>query len=250
MFKKILLRSVAGATAAGSALAMSLVAAPAVVTSAPEIRNVACDEKYQGSVSTTTQLSLERAVAIYGVSTTATAKVTRDEAGAKSPTGRVKFTLLNPGGGVRNAWVVGLSGGEASITLPQDLPARATYTVRARYMPGCSIFAGSSSAPAYYTVNKAGTRTGVNAPNITRGENARVNVEVRSGSPLTPVGQVRIVVLRQAKVLASQTHRLRGGKVSATFRKFPVGYYDVEVRYLGTRNFRASKGADDFRVSR
>ena len=42
MFKKVLLRSIAGATALGSVLAVSLVATPAVVTSAPEIRNVAC----------------------------------------------------------------------------------------------------------------------------------------------------------------------------------------------------------------
>jgi hypothetical protein len=249
MFKKILLRSVAGATAIGSALAFSAVTAPAVVTASPEIRNVACEVKYPGSVSTATQLTLGRSVGVYGVANSATATVSTDEAGAKTPTGRVRFTL-SADGKVLRAWTVSLRGGEATVGLPRRLGAQETYNVVARYLPGCSVFKPSTSNIAYYSVNKAGTNPAVNAPNVTRGDNARVNVNVRSASPFAPGGKVRMVVKRHGRVLAKQVRTLRGGKASATFREFAVGRYRVEVRYLGTRNFRPGSGADVFRVTR
>jgi hypothetical protein len=251
MFKKILLRSVASTAAIGSALAVSLVATPAVVTTAPEIRNVACEVKYPSSVSTTTQLSLGRSVGAYGVANFATARVSRDEAGKKTPVGKVRFRLFNPNGKVRNAWTVALRNGEATVGLPARLGAQRTYTVRASYIPpDCSVFQGSASPPAYYTVQKAGTRTIVRAPNRTRGQNGRVNVTLRSGSQFTPQGKVRIVVKRGDRVVARQVRKLQGGKTTAVFRKFAVGKFNVRAVYLGTPNFKRSAGNTTFRVTR
>jgi hypothetical protein len=253
MFKKILLRSVASTAAIGSALAVSLVATPAVVTTAPEIRTVACEVPYPSSVSTTTQLSLGRSVGAYGVSNMATARVSRDEAGGKTPGGRVRFRLFNPNGAVRNSWTVQLRNGEATVGLPARLGAQSTYTVRANYIPpSCSVFQGSQSAPAYYTVNKAGTRTVVNAPNRTRAQKGRVNVAVRTGSPFTPQGKVRVVVKRNGngKVVARQVRKLQGGTTTAVLRKFAPGRFNVRVVYLGTKNFKRSTGNDTFRVTR
>jgi hypothetical protein len=227
---------------------MSVVASPAVVTSAPEIRNVACTVKYPGSVSTSTQLSLGRSVGIYGVANSATATVSTS--GAKTPVGRVRFTLSADGSVIR-AWTVTLRGGEATVGLPRRLGAQETYAVEAFYLPpDCSVFAKSRSNIAYYSVDKAGTNPAANAPSITRGENGRVNVNVRSASPLAPGGKVSLVVKRNGRVLAKQTRTLSGGKASAAFRKFAVGRYRVEVRYLGTGNFTGSRGADGFRVTR
>jgi hypothetical protein len=251
LFKKILLRSVASTAAIGSALAVSLVATPAVVTTAPEVRNVACEVKYPGSVSTTTQLSLGRYVGAYGVANFATARVSRDEANAKTPVGRVRFRLINPDGTLRRAWKVQLRNGEATVGLPRRLGAQNTYTVRANYIPpDCSIFQRSASAPAYYTVNKAGTRTVVRAPDRTHGQNGRVNVRLRTASPFTPQGKVRIVVKRGDRVVARQVRKLNDGKVSANFRKFAVGKFNVRAVYLGAKNFKRGAGNTGFRITR
>lgn len=248
MFKKIIFRSVAGATAIGSALAISLVASPAVVTSAPEIRNVACEVKYPGSVSTTTQLSLGRSVGSYGVANSATATVSTG--GAKTPRGRVRFTLSADGSVIR-AWTVSLRGGEATVGLPRRLGARETYAVEAFYLPpDCSVFARSRSAIAYYSVNPASTRTRVSAADVARGDNPVAVVALRSPSPFAPTGKVRIVLKRNGRVLAKQVRALSGGEATATFRTFRVGQYRVKVRYFSTRNFTGSGGATRFSITR
>lgn len=249
MFKKVLLRSVVGATAVGSMLTMSLVSAPSVVTSAPEIRNVACGVKYPGSVSTTTSLKLSRSIAVYGSSNKATATVSRDDSD-KTPGGSVRFSLS--GNGVNKSWTVSLSGGDASVSLPRNLEAGNTYTVKARYFPpDCSVLKGSSDS-AYYTVVKAKTLRSVNAPDVDRGERARVSVVVSSQRPgmFTPRGQVRIVVKRAGNVLLSKTVTLQDGRVRTSLKKFRPGSYDVVARYFGTTNFSGARGSDDFRVRR
>ena len=249
MFKKFVLRSLAGATAVGSALTLSLVSTPSVVTSAPEIRNVACSVKYPGSVSTTTQLSLSRSIAVYGSTNTAKATVSRDDSD-KNAGGSVRFTLS--GGGVNKAWTVSLSGGAASVTLPKSLEAGNTYTVNAQYSPpSCSVLKPSSDS-AYYTVVKAKTLRSVNAPDVDRGERASVSVVVSSQRPgmFTPRGQVRIVVKRGGNVLATKTVALQDGRVRTSFGKFRPGSYDVVARYFGTSNFNGARGTDDFRVRR
>jgi hypothetical protein len=250
MFKKILLKSVVGATAVGSALTMSAVAAPSVVTSAPELNNVACSEQYPGSVSTTTQLKLSRAIAQYGSTNVAHVTVSGDKAGSKA-NGSVTFTLS--GEGVSESWTKSVKGGQASVTLPRKLAAGNTYTVRAKYTPGdCSVFKGSESKAAYYSVNKANTMRRVHAPNVDRGQRARVSVAVSSARPgmFTPRGQVRIVLSRRGEKLAVKTLRLEDGRVRASFGKLRPGSYDVVVRYFGTGNFRSTRGTDGFRVRR
>jgi hypothetical protein len=250
MFKKILLKSVVGATAVGSALTMSAVAAPSVLTSAPEISNVACSEQYPGSVSTTTQLKLSRAIAQYGSTNVAHVTVSGEKAGDKA-NGSVTFTLT--GGGVSESWTKSVKGGQASVTLPRKLAADNTYTVRAEYTAGeCSVFKDSESKAAYYSVNKANTMRRVNAPNVDRGQRARVTVAISSARPgmFTPRGQVRIVVSRGGDKLATKTVRLEGGRALVKFGKFRPGSYDVAVRYFGTGNFKGARGTDGFRVRR
>ena len=207
---------------------------------------------YPGSVSTTTR-SPRAPVAIYGVSTTATARVSRDEAGAEDAGWELRFILKNNDGSVRKSVDRGRSpAARPPITLPRRLPSKRTYTVRARYIPpSCTIFKPSSSQRGRTTPSaRPAPAPAVNAPNVHRGERAHVHVKVRSGSPLDPHGRVRIVVERNGKAIASQVHRLRSGRANATFRRFHPGHYNVKVRYLGARNFRASHGEDDFRVYR
>lgn len=243
MFKKFLLRSLAGATAIGSALALSLVATPGGLPSAPEIRNVSCVQ-YPSRAATTTDVSVPWAAA-YGTATRATATVS---SGAGTPTGSVKFILLNDSGSVLDTWTKDLSSGKASVWLPRSLPAGQTYTVRGRYDPGCSPFAGSGDT-AYYTVEKATTTTSVNAPDVKRGADARVSVVV-SSKVFTPRGNVRIIVVRNGMVIASTTRTLSRGRASATFGKYRVGSYTAKATYLGARNFSRSQGSDGFHVLR
>lgn len=252
MFKKIMLRSVSGATAVGAALAMTLSTTPAVVTTAPEIRNVACEVKYPGSVATTTQLSLARPLGVYGDANFATARVSRDEAGAKTPDGPVRFLLTNPDGSLRRIWFVQLQDGEATVRLPRRLDAQTTYRMRASYRPDdCSVFERSSSAPRYYTVEQAATRTFVGAPNVTRAERPRVRVAVGSESRFTADGRVRIVLKRDGRVLARKDRFLNDdGRAFTRFGKVRPGRYRVVVRYFGNQNFERSRGVSGFRVTR
>jgi len=238
MFKKIFMRSLTGATAVGATLALTVAATPAL-TSAPEIRNVACTVPYQGSVATSTDLRVRPAVGIYGTPARAVAKVTSNDG---TPTGRVKFTL-----GARH-WTVKVSGGTAVVRLPRGLRAQNTYKVRALYLPLCSRFQRSTDV-AYYTVKKAPTHTLAKAPNVTRGTKARVHVTVGSRF-FTPHGKVRITVLKRGHVVATAVRKLRRGHAFARFGKYRVGRYSAMAVYLGNRNFRRSSDSDVFRVTR
>lgn len=250
MFRHIIVKSVATLTAVGGALAMSLAATPAVITSAPEIRTVSC-HGYPADVSTTTQLSLRRTVGIYGSFNRATALVSADETGSGTPTGSVQFRLFDSDGNRLQSWLVGVDGGLASVVLPSTLPSRETYRITARFVPGnCATFGPSSAAPAFYTVNKAPTNTVVFAPNRERDQHPRVAVVVSSRSPLRVGGEVRIVITRRAVVVARRTVDLSDEQAVAWFRVLRPGYYDVEARYLGSRNFVRSRGEDDFRIFR
>lgn len=250
MFKNILLRSVAGATALGSALTISLVATPAVVTSAPDIQNVACTVQYPSSVSTSTGVSLAKKFAVYGARNSATASVARTDGSSKTPGGSVRFILSKQGGSVIQRWTASLSGGQATVFLPRRLPARSAYSVTARYLPpGCTIYKPSSGSNGF-SVFPGTTATGVNAPNIRRGQIARARVTVTSDSPFTATGRVTVVLSRRGNQLASKTYTLDSGSVTASFGRRRVGTYTVTAYYKGTNNYKQSQGADDFRVRR
>lgn len=248
MFKKFIYRSVAGATAVGSVLAVSLIATPATVTSAPAIRNVAedCNLQYPSSVATSTDLKLTRIAAQYGTQNVATVLVTRDDAGSRKPVGRVRVSI-------GNAWsrTVRLVDGQASVDLPHTLNAGNTYTVRARYIPpSCSMFAASRDL-ASYTVFRARVRLAVNAPNVARGVRPRVNVLATSRTGVTVPGSVRVTILRQAVVVGRKWAALDSdGRVRVFFPRKRPGYYNVEVFYPRKANFTRATGEDDFRVFR
>jgi hypothetical protein len=246
MLKKLMLRSVASATAVGSVVAMSLAAGPATVSSAPAIKNVACTIEYQASVATTTTLSLQRSGAQFGVRNAATVTVSRDDAGARTPRGSVRIWIV---GGP--SWTVSLRDGSASVSFPRRLGSGETYTVRARYnAPSCSVFADSSAAPRYYTVHQARTNMDVDARNLRRGMRPRVDVNVWSATGPTPPGRVQVVLTRNAVQVGSKWARLDGGETRVWFPRKRPGVYDVSVRYPQRKNFRWSNGEDEFRIFR
>lgn len=244
MFTKHVIKSVAGATAVGATLAMSLVATPAVVTTAPEIRTVAC--AYPDSIATLADVTLRRVAAPYGTSNLASVTVERTDTGGAA-TGSVRFTVAS-GGSVYSAATVTLSGGSASWTMPSRLPSSRTYTVRADYRPTCRFRADSDAA--FYTVYRARTNTSVEVRNVSRGVTPVARGFVASPSPLNPPGRVRIVVTRRAVEVHRETVPLQGGAFSASLRRFRPGYFQVEATYLGSTHYKSSKGEDDFRVFR
>lgn len=250
MFKKILLRSFVGTTVLSSALAVSLVANPAA-TSAPELRTVDnhCEEPYPGSVTTSTDIDLRTPVGVYGAFNTATATVSASE---DVSDGTVRFVVTTDGSTVNTQTRPVNANGVATISLPRYLKAASTYTISATYVPEeCSVLAGSSSSPdGSYTVYKRGTQTVADAPSRARGRRPVVKVAVDSGLPRYAQGKVRIAISRRDNVLASRVVGLNDGSARALFRTMRPGRYDVAVRYLGARNFRASSDGDGFRIRR
>lgn len=248
MFKKLIYKSVAGATAVGSLLAVSLVATPATITSAPAIRNVSdhCANQYAHTVSTTTDLQLARTAAQYGTRNVASVQVSRDDAGASQPVGRVRVSILG-----LQSWTVRLVDGMATVALPRTLTARRTYIVVARYLPrDCSVFAASRSNRSYYTVIRAGVRLNVDAPNVDSSVRPRVDVQARSLTGVTVPGSVRVRLYRDAVLVDVKWAMLDDGFVRVFFPRKRPGVYDARVYYPARTNFSVASGEDDFRVFR
>ena len=247
MFLKALAKSAAVSAAVGGLLAAAVVSGPAVTSAAPTFENVACGVEYPASVATSTALSLERAGGMYGVQNGALVKVSRTDAGSGAPRGEAVIRIA----GIKT-YRVSLRGGEATVSFPRDLAAGETYTVSARYIPPtCSVYSTSSAADRYYTVKKAATKTSVDAGNIRQGQRPQADVAVRTATPTTAVGNVRVILSRNAVRQDVKTVSLSDGKASVSFaRARRAGVYDIDVKYLGTRNFTRSAGDDDLRCSR
>lgn len=256
MFKKIFVKSAATTAAVGSALALSLVANPAVVATAPAISNVACAPgAYPSSVSTTTTVSLNRAMGQYGMYKTAVASV---DAGDEIATGSVRFVLYNSStGAVLHRDNVDLDAtAQADVALPRYLRANQSYMLTASYIPGESCYQGSDATAAFHTVFKRKTATDVNAPNRTVRQRPTVTVSVAPTATGglyvadNAPGRAKVVVKKKGRVVRSTTVRLSGGSMRVSFSRLRTGYYTAQVRYLGNVNFAASSGADSFRVRR
>lgn len=253
MFTKVLFKSAATTAAVGTALAVSLVATPSAVTTAPELRTVSsvpaeyCDDaSYAGEVATTTTLKLGRAMGRYGMPNKATATVTD---GDLTPTGSVRFVLYNGAGRVVGSTTVGLVDGVATWAMPRNLRARQTAKVSANYL-GEDCFAPSQGDLGFYTILPRGTWTQVDAPNRRRVWRPRVDVAVRSYAPYAAQGAVRIRITRNGQVVRGKRVWLRGGERTVFFKRLRPGVYDVRVNYVGHRNFIRSAGSDRFRVFR
>ncbi len=248
MFTKMLLRSVATSVAAGSVFAASLVATPALVATAPEIRTVACDS-YAAEAPTTTTLTLARAAGQYGAVNRATATVTD---GSATPTGSVRFTIYDQTTGtVTPGDTVELTDGQATLQMSRYLRANRTYMVTANYLPDDSCeFRPSDADAKFYTVYKRRTTTDVNAPNRRVRQPVKVGVVVSAPFQEGLGGKARVVITRsgKAKVLRSAVVRLTDRRAVATLTSLRPGLYTAKVRYLGHVNYAASSGADSFRV--
>lgn len=254
MFKKVIFKSAATTAAVGSALALSLVSSPAMVSTAPELRTVSSvpaeyceDESYAGDVSTSTSLELGRSMGRYGMPNKATATVTDGEL---TPSGAVRFTAYNGAGNVVASTTVSVNdGGVATWWMPRNMRARQTTAVSANYL-GENCFAPSQANLAFYTILPRGTWTDVSAPNRKRNWQPRVDVAVRSRAPYSARGPVRVTISRNGKVVRGKRTFLRGGERTVFFPRLRPGIYDVRVSYLGNVNFNRSSGADRFRVYR
>lgn len=160
MLTTITLRSIAGATALGSALAVSSLTGPGAEVAAPGIRNVACE--YAPAGTSTTDLTLQRSLGRFGDANRATVVVA---AGDTVPEGRVRLAL----DGTTRAVKPLNPTGTATFGLPGHLHADLTHTVTATFVPAEACAVDGSSDSAYYTVFKRGTKTGVAAPGGARG---------------------------------------------------------------------------------
>lgn len=252
MFKKMLLKSAATSAAVGGLFAASLVATPAVVATAPEIRTVACDI-YAPAAPTETTLTLSRAGGKYGAINEATATVTD---GAATPTGSVRFTIYDQTRGTATPGdTVGLDpNGQATLRLSRYLRANRTYMVTANYLPGDScVFEPSDADAKFYMVFKRNTRTVVDAPARRRTQRPVVNATVGARYFEERLwGKARVVITKKGsnKALRATTVRLSSRAASVSFKRLRPGLYTAKVRYLGNANYAASSGADDFRVRR
>lgn len=252
MFKKLLFKSVVSATAVGSALTVSLVSTPAVVTTAPEIRTVACGDAYTPRLATSTSVSFIRdgasvASGEYGSAVRGVATVSSS---GGTPTGNVRFVLWDSTRGSQvGAWTAPMSRGAASLALPTYLPAQRTYRLSADYRPsGC--FKDAETVGKSYTVVSRRTSTRATAPNRTRRQTPLVDVTVGSSISQAVTGKVSVVVRRSGSVVRRGTVTLSRESGRIGFRRLSPGLYTVTATYLGNTNFRVSSDRDDFRVYR
>ena len=255
MFKKLLLRSVATSAAVGSVFAASLVATPAVVATAPEIRTVACD--YPATAATETVLDLSREGGHYGAINWATATVSATDGGNAVPTGAVRFAVRDQTRGVvTDAATVGLDGnGQAELRLNRYLRANRTYMVTATYIPDdtCEFQVSEARTASFYFVFKRNTSTAVDAPSVRRFTRPAVTVSVGNRYFEERLwGKVRVVITKKGsnKALRATTTRLTDRAATVSFKRLNPGLYTAKVRYLGNVNYAASSGADGFRVRR
>lgn len=242
MFKRILVKSVAGVAAVGSALAMTVVAGPATTSAAPELRAVACS--YPAEEQSTTTLELLRSFGRFGDINRAVATVTTATGPAE---GRVRL-LVN--GNLRAVKKLNANG-QATFGLPRYLRAQSTHSIIVKYVPADDCAATRSRDAGHYSVVKRRTQTEVNAPNRVRGRNPVARVQVSSVVPRSPRGKVRVIIRRDGRAVADRVVRLnRDAAARVRFRKMRVDTYKVRVRYLGAMNFTRSTDTTSFRVRR
>ncbi len=248
MLRSVFGRSLASTTAAGSVLALAGLVGPAAVVSVPSLSLVACRDNYPNAVRTAANLDLSDSLVEYGTRPTASVTVSSTTG---RPTGSVRFVVDG------RSWDVALSGGRASQTLPGNLEANETYTVRARFVPDCATgqFAPSSDSQAL-TVFKAATRVGpVVASGTKRSKSLAIEAVVGSRSK-SPEGEAKVVVSKGRQEFKKKVDvvPVGGGDslVRATFGKQvrSLGTWDVEVVYLGSDNFKSSRKSTTFTVTR
>ncbi|HET7735993.1 MAG TPA: Ig-like domain-containing protein [Nocardioidaceae bacterium] len=230
MIKKILGRSVGGTAIAG----LVLTAAP-VTVAAPQIVQVACP--YPATIASSTNLTLSRYVAQFGAVTSATITVS---SGAGTPGGQVRLVVNGKSKGLKT-----LSAGTATYQLPRRLAARKTHTVKAEYVGSC-VHQPSASTKSY-SVFKAKTST---RGKVVKAKAAKFRARVTASTGiLVKSGKVAFVVKKAngTKVRAG-IRKVRRGVARVDLKNLPRGNYKLVTRYLGTGNFKASRGVKRFRV--
>lgn len=250
MFKRALFKSVVGAVALGSALAVAQFAAPATNVASRSIVDAASQcTNYSSDTYTVLDLVLSHMGGHFGDSNTATATVKTTD-GRRVSNGSVRFSIS---GHPEYTTTVGVgSTGQASFAIPRRLPARATYSVDAIYLPSCANFRKSSDNPKGYTVYKAGTTVGrVGAADIRRGGHPVVNVHVTSGTGIAVYGKVKVNLVYNSVVRKSRTVSLSAGDARVAFsRTYKRGDWRAKVTYLGTNNFKGDTNSTTFRITR
>jgi len=231
MIKKVLGRSLGGTAIAG----LVLTAAP-VAGTAP-FALMAC-EGYPPPTTTSTTLTLQRAIATYGTKTTATIHVT---SGTNTPvTGKIRLVVDGNTKGISD-----ITNGVATRLLPRKLRAKMTHTIRVDFIATC-LLAGSS-ATKKYSVFRAKTATRARVVKAARAKfRARV---IGSTGLVVRKGKVAFVVRNaQGVKIRSSVRRVRAGVARTDLRNLGAGRYKVIARYLGSQNWKASRGVKRFRV--
>lgn len=233
MFKKVLGRSLGGTAIAG----LVLTAAPVAVS--PSFVMVAC-EGYPPPATTSLTLTLDRSFASYGTKTNATIKVTT---GANTPVDGTVRLVVN--GRHRGLSTLGPDGVVTRL-VPRRLVAGKTHKIRADFIATC-LFAGDSDTKNY-SVFRAKTAT---RAKVVKAGAAKFRARVIGSTGLVVrKGKVSFVVRNTTtKVkVRSSIRRVRKGVARADLLNLPPGSYKLVTRYLGTKNWKASKGVKRFRV--
>jgi hypothetical protein len=245
MFKRIVVKSVAGAAGAGVVLALAGLTSPAAVSASPAIKNMACSTNYPNPAASNTALAVVHYIHEYGKGNRAVATVA---SGGKNASGSVRFATDG------HSWLVPLVDGRAAHALPTRMGAAETYKVRARYLPDCKNgeVAGSRDH-RFVTVNRANTEiTSRFASDIKRGGHPVIEAVVASRT-LSPGGRAKVILAngnaRKTKVVAVDRIGHGDSKIHARFgRTFKRGQWTVTVRYLGTHNFEPCREFAGFKV--
>ena len=234
---------------------------PTITTLNPGVYNVKAiyggDTNFTGSSATisqtvtpdttTTSLSSSVPTSVYGQPVSVTASVSANPPGAGNPTGQVDFQIVNnaPGSTTTDLGDVSLSGGSATIALPNE-PA-GTYTVTATYEGSpLADFVGSSTT-LLQTVNPDPTTTVATtsvSPSVF-GQTVTFTAAVSANAPGagTPTGTVTfsdgstpLATVNLAVVSGSD-------QASLTTSALAVGTHAITATYSGDANFVTSNNS-------
>ncbi|HSV37294.1 MAG TPA: Ig-like domain-containing protein [Nocardioidaceae bacterium] len=229
MIKKVLGRSLGGTAIAG----LVLTAAPVAVS--PAFVPLACE--YPVIPTTSTTLTLQQSVASFGTKTTATINV---QSGAGTVTGKVRLVVNGNTKGLTD-----LVNGQSVRVLPRKLIAGRTHVIRAEYVGNCSF--NASSQQKKYSVFKARTTTKARVKSA-RAAKFRARV-IGSTGLVVRKGKVAFIVKNaQGVKIRSSIRRVRRGVAITDLRNLSRGNYKLVARYLGSQNWKASRGVKRFKV--
>ena len=196
--------------------------------------------------ATTTTVGLKSATLAYGDTSKVTVTVDPATSGDPKPVGKVELKV-----GDQTSVADVPNSGRVEFDLPLLGASTTPYAVIATFIPTDPLaFSASSAPPASVTVTKDATTSKVTARHSALKRQIIAKNFVTSANGQVPRGEVRFVLRRNGRKIATSEMSLNGNSNASRnfakikFRDVPKrGSYKVVAKYLGGTDFLASRGS-------